>query len=343
MGCKFCATGKLGEIGNLTGGEVVEQVIHASVKAGVRVTNVVFMGQGEPLNNFEAVKGAVRTLTDRRLFSLSPRRVTVSTVGVTSKIRAMTEELPGVSLALSLHAPNQELRKKVVPSANANPLEGLLEEVDQWLEKHGDGPHSRLMIEYCVIHHLNDSDECARELGKKVLPNRHHAFFNVIPLNESDSLPGLQAPSEERLQSMLRVLSRECGRLTTVRHEMGQDIDGACGQLSLKYDPSQASSGSTIDIEDASGPDSATSKAKPRVRPRPKKAKASHHGSNEPSSEGSTAWGSEAQRNGVALGGGATINAKRLASGSAESAYKIGMGVAGAGLGVAAALWQMGM
>ena len=250
MGCRFCATSKLGELANLTGGEIVEQVLHASMHSGLNVTNVVFMGQGEPLNNARAVRESVRLLINHKLFSLSPKRVTISTVGVAPGVEAMADDddLMRVSLALSLHAPTQELRQKIVPSAGKNRLERLIPACERLLDRKGAG--ARLMIEYCAIHGINDSDDCARMLGS-ILP-AYNVVFNVIPLNPSESLdPSLKPPTEERLQSIVRILANEKGRFCTIRHEMGQDADAACGQLSLKVSPEQQGQGeSIVDMED---------------------------------------------------------------------------------------------
>ena len=128
MGCRFCATGTMGIIGDLTSGEIIEQLMHARAVAKIR--NVVFMGMGEPLNNFENVKTAVRFMVDARRFGLSPRQVTVSTVGVLKNMRRLTDELPLVNMALSLHAPSQSVRIKIVPAAAAHHIDALLSAVD---------------------------------------------------------------------------------------------------------------------------------------------------------------------------------------------------------------------
>ena len=128
MGCKFCATGTMGIIGNLTAGEIIEQVVHANAISKIR--NIVFMGMGEPLNNMEALCTTLDFLVDTRTFSLAPRHVTVSTVGVVKNMRRLTDQYPTVNLALSLHAPNQEVRLKIVPSASAHKYEVLLAELD---------------------------------------------------------------------------------------------------------------------------------------------------------------------------------------------------------------------
>lgn len=223
-----------------------------------------------------AVREGVRMLVSHKLFSLSPRRVTVSTVGVAPGVEAMADDpdLMRVSLALSLHAPTQELRQKIVPSAGANRLERLLPACERLLDQKGEG--SRLMIEYCVIGNMNDSDECARRLGD-ILP-QHNCCFNLIPFNPSDSLDqSLQEPTEERLHAMMYILANEKGRFTTIRHEMGQDVDSACGQLSLTVSPEQQGTGPSIvdnDIEDSFAKqfEYLPRKARPKVKKRSRNA-----------------------------------------------------------------------
>ena len=133
MGCRFCATGTMGIIGNLTSGEILEQLVRADAISKIR--NVVFMGMGEPLNNYEHVKRAVLAMTDEKRFGLSGRHVTVSTVGVLKSMQRMTEDMAFVNLALSLHAPNQEVRLKIVPAAAAHKLDKLLDAVDLHIER----------------------------------------------------------------------------------------------------------------------------------------------------------------------------------------------------------------
>ena len=144
MGCTFCATGTMGLIAELTSGEIVEQLVHArSVKP---VRNVVFMGMGEPLNNYNAVAAAIRLMIHPQVFALKQRSITVSTVGVTHRLASLARDLPGVSLALSLHAPNQQLRRLIVPSAQAFKLDKLMAAVDAYTSATGN----RVFVEYTL-------------------------------------------------------------------------------------------------------------------------------------------------------------------------------------------------
>lgn len=142
MGCTFCATGTMGLIAELTPGEIVEQLVHARAVKAVR--NVVFMGMGEPLNNYNAVAAAIRLMIHPQVFALKQRSITVSTVGVTHRLASLARDLPGVSLALSLHAPNQQLRRLIVPSAQAFKLDKLMAAVDAYMSATGN----RVFIEY---------------------------------------------------------------------------------------------------------------------------------------------------------------------------------------------------
>jgi adenine C2-methylase RlmN of 23S rRNA A2503 and tRNA A37 len=228
MGCTFCATGTLGELGNLSAGEICEQLAHATRDDAVR--NVVFMGMGEPLNNYRNVMEAIETMTSDKGFGLSPARITVSTVGVIPRMRTLRRDAPGTRLALSLHAPNQALREKIVPTATAYKLEDLMATLDEHM---ASGPNVKTMIEYCVLGGVNDDEACARELG--ALLRGREVIVNLIPLNPTDTPAGHAPPTREAVQKMLEILtSPEFNLFTTVRHEMGQDIAGACGQLALK-------------------------------------------------------------------------------------------------------------
>ena len=267
MGCTFCATGTLGELGNLSAGEILEQLAHASARANVR--NVVFMGMGEPLNNYDEVIEACRGMTDPHAFALAPSKITVNTVGVIPRMKTLTRDAPGTCLALSLHAPTQELRQKIVPTATAYKLDALMETLDEYL---ASGPKMKTMIEYCVLGGVNDSEECARLLGELLFGKE--VIVNLIPLNPTDTPAGHVPPKPEAVKKMLEILTQKYKLFTTVRHEMGQDIAGACGQLALK------TTTSTGDMEDMMGANKSTSRGVPGV------VKASTKSSSSSSSKG---------------------------------------------------------
>eukprot|EP00966_Prymnesium_polylepis_P018590 427946-Prymnesium_polylepis.2 len=216
----------MGERGNLTAGEILEQVCHARRWATPR--NIVFMGMGEPLNNYEAVRVALTTLTDEHLFYIAPSRITVSTVGVLPRMRDLARDVPGVALALSLHAPNQALRASLLPSARQFPLDQLMAAVDD-VTACGGGT---VQMEYVVLDGVNDSEHHAHQLGALLAGRRVYA--NLIPYNHNPSLRvPFAAPTEARVRRMQAVLQSEYDVTTTVRTERGADIAGACGQLSV--------------------------------------------------------------------------------------------------------------
>ena len=257
MGCKFCATGTMGIIRNLTAGEILEQVAHANSVTKIR--NVVFMGMGEPLNNYESVKDTIDVLVDQRLFSLSPKHLTVSTVGVLKEMRRLEDEFPLVNFALSLHAPNQTVRLKIVPTASANAYEDLLAALDYRINHERERRAKKeaasgkvgkkdldedrissytatIMIEYILLHGVNDLPELAHELGRVLKPRKNFILLNLIPYNPTDVGDAYEPPSDDDISKFHEILISEEYRIhTRVRKEMGQDIDGACGQLVVEH------------------------------------------------------------------------------------------------------------
>ena len=224
---------------------------------------------GEPLMNFENVKLSVQMMVDNKRFGLSPKQVTVSTVGVVQNIYRLTDELPSVCLAFSLHAPNQDIRIKIVPAAAVHHLDKLMEAIDYHIRrnctKHGDAiadvaaaavdgitvaageggddatsmrafKGTTVMIEYILIRDINDHACAAHELGALLRPRRHNIFLNLIPYNPTAAggAHNYESPPQESIDTFFRVVSSpEYGIYTRVRQEMGQDIAGACGQLAL--------------------------------------------------------------------------------------------------------------
>lgn len=229
MGCTFCATGTMGLIADLTAGEIIEQLVHALNVVPIR--NIVFMGMGEPLNNYVAVKTAVNLMTHSQAFALRRRYVTVSTVGVIPRILQLAEDLPGVSLALSLHAPNQDLRAKIVPSARAYKLDRLMQSIATYQER----TKKRVFVEYVMLGpDFNCLEEHARELGE--LLQGRDVVVNLIPWNPILS-PGMEfkAPVHGATAAFKRILKEEYGLPSTLRQEKGQDVSAACGQLVLEH------------------------------------------------------------------------------------------------------------
>ena len=252
MGCTFCATGTMGELGNLTTGEIVEQVAHAK-RIEPRVRNIVFMGMGEPLNNYDAVVDAIRCVSqseNQMGFNIPCPKICVSTVGVIPNIYRFSEDCPTVSMALSLHAPTQEIRKKIVPTATAYPLDELMRCLDDYLAK---SEKNSMLVEYCVLKGINDTKECARLLGE--LLGGKKVVLNFIPYNPTDVIAGHESPEMEDIQAMNTILREEYGMTTTVRQEMGSDIAGACGQLAISVNGKKVSTTAKMKTHDKEGKD----------------------------------------------------------------------------------------
>ena len=239
MGCPFCATGKLGLTRNMSTGEIVEQVRVAAkmmrdgeVAGGEgRLSNIVFMGMGEPMGNYNSVLSAVRQISAMppEGFGISARNITVSTVGVVPGIKKLTAEGIPVRLAVSLHAPSDELRDELVPmNKRFNTTQVLDAAHDYWLAS-----KRRVSIEYALMRGINDQAEHAQLLAKRL---NHYgdnwAHVNPIPLNPIEGSKWTASKPEDE-KRFLEILHR-AGITATLRDTRGQDIDGACGQLAAK-------------------------------------------------------------------------------------------------------------
>jgi 23S rRNA (adenine2503-C2)-methyltransferase len=224
VGCAFCASGIGGLEGNLSTGRIVEQVHRLSALPAVgRVTNIVFMGMGEPLANLQAVTQAIRTLNAPWGFGIGARRITVSTVGLPAAIRRLVDfELP-VTLALSLHAPNDALRKQLIPWAEYASIAELIDACDAYFRATG----REITLEYILLGGVNDRPEHARELVE--VAGRLRANVNLIRYNEVRGLP-FTRPRTEDVHAFQRIL--RTGRVNAhIRASRGRDIAAACGQL----------------------------------------------------------------------------------------------------------------
>lgn len=229
VGCVFCATGKLGFQANLTADEIVEQVLYFERKlltSGENVSNVVFMGMGEPLLNLDNVLEAIAIMTDPKKMGMSDRRIAISTSGYYRELpRLLEAEFKG-KLAISLHAPNQELRVKLMPMAKAYPLDELLKALDDYVAV----TNKRILYEYLLLQDINDKPEHALELAK--LLKGRLAHVNLIPFNSVQGSP-LKQSQRQRINAFESLLLN-AGISVTIRASMGADIDGACGQLAAK-------------------------------------------------------------------------------------------------------------
>lgn len=225
MGCVFCATGQQGFLRNLSSGEIVQQVLHfarALRQHGEHVTNVVFMGMGEPLANYDATLRSIETLKNPSAFGLGARRITISTVGLVPAIRRLASEGLQVGLAVSLHTPDDEMRRRLIPTARW-PVVEILAAADEYTSRTG----RRYTVEYALIERTNDSPELAAELARLVRGRPCHV--NLIPVNPTANA-GTPRSSRSRVLAFERVL-HDAGINVTVRVEKGVDIAAGCGQL----------------------------------------------------------------------------------------------------------------
>ncbi len=226
MGCVFCATGQMGYTRNLTAGEILSQIIFSMRRlqdAGTDLTNVVYMGMGEPFLNYDEVMASIARLTDQKGLNFGARRITISTVGILPRIRQFTEAKSQVNLALSLHAPNDALRSTLIPSNEFYPLKALIEASKQYT----DYTHRRVLIEYALIDGVNDTLAHADELA--TLLHGMLCLVNLIALNPSQdgSLKGSPREKVEAFRDRLMKRSIQ----TTIRLKRGIEINAGCGQL----------------------------------------------------------------------------------------------------------------
>lgn len=225
MQCIFCATGQMGFERNLKAEEIVAQIIHFAdllQKRNQHVTNLVFMGMGEPLANYDETIRAVRILTHPRGFGIGQRNITISTIGIIPGIDKLAEEDLQIGLAISLHAPNDKLRKQLVPTAMPNSVEELIAAGRRYFKRTG----RRVTFEYALIENINDSPQIAKDLAILLEGNGSHV--NLIPINPTAG--NFHRPSEKSVLEFEKILRRS-GVNCTVRVEKGSEISAACGQL----------------------------------------------------------------------------------------------------------------
>lgn len=230
FGCSFCATGKMGFFRSLTHGEIVDQVQYINEiceeKFGKKITNIVYMGMGEPLHNYKAVVNSASILCDELSIGLSPKRITVSTVGLAKQIKQLADERQPFNLAISLHAANDEKRDEIMPVNNSMNLEQLKEAVQYYYAK----LHRPITYEYLLFDEFNDSPRDARELADiaQWVPSK----VNIIMYNDVAGVTLKQA-REQRLDAFMQELIKN-DVTATVRRSRGDDIDAGCGQLAIK-------------------------------------------------------------------------------------------------------------
>ena len=227
MGCRFCASTLNGLARNLRASEILEQVYRIQRDTGERVSNVVVMGSGEPMDNYENVVRFIRLLSAPEGLNISQRNITVSTCGLVPQIYRLAEEGLQITLALSLHAPSDEVRRELMPIANRYPLREVLDACGNYYEKTG----RRLTFEYSLVKGVNDNLEEAKALARLI--GGYHGHVNLIPVNPIKERDYVQS-NREAVEAFKNYLERQ-GINVTVRREMGRDIGGACGQLRKSY------------------------------------------------------------------------------------------------------------
>ncbi len=223
MGCKFCASTIGGKVRDLTAGEIMDQILFAQKDSGEQVSNIVLMGIGEPMDNYEAVTTFIRNVNHFAGLNIGARHISLSTCGLVDGIYKLADEGIPVTLSVSLHAPNDELRSSLMPVNKKYPIAKLMQAIRDYIEK----TNRRVTFEYSLIEGVNDNKEQAFELIK--LTKGMLAHINLIPVNQVKGKSYVKS-NPERVQAFRDILEQN-GLTTTVRRELGSDIEASCGQL----------------------------------------------------------------------------------------------------------------
>ena len=226
MGCKFCASTGINFVRDLTSGEIVEQILAVEQDTGVRISNVVFMGIGEPLNNYDNVINAIKIINNPKGLNIGARHISISTSGLVPRIYKLAEENIQCTLSISLHATNDEKRSSMMPINNAFNIAELMEACKYYIEK----THRRISFEYALAKDNNDNLEDAKELVKLLKGMLCHV--NLIPINKIENGQYTKSSNENIMK--FRDYLNDHGIVATIRRELGSDIDAACGQLRRK-------------------------------------------------------------------------------------------------------------
>lgn len=227
MGCKFCASTIEGMVRNLSSGEILGEILAAQKNLNIRISNVVLMGSGEPFDNFDNVIKFINCANAEYGLNIGQRHITISTCGIVPKIKELADMDMQITLAISLHAPNDELRRTMMPIANKYSINDILEACKYYISR----TNKRVTFEYALVHGVNDSEELAYQLASILKGMLCH--INLIPVNEIAE-NNLKKSSKEHIHRFCDILERN-GIETTIRREMGNDISAACGQLRRSY------------------------------------------------------------------------------------------------------------
>lgn len=228
MGCIFCESGRLKKVRNLETSEMVGQVMEVERDSHLKITHIVIMGIGEPFDNYDNVMDFIKIINSGKGLEIGARHITVSTCGIVPKIRKFTDENLQVNLAISLHAPNDELRSSIMKINKAYPLKDLMAAIKDYIDK----THRRVTFEYIMLKGINDSDECAYELAH--LLKGLNCYVNLIPYNETSHI-NLEKTGEKSRMHFYDLLKKQ-GIGVTIRKEFGGDVSAACGQLRSNYE-----------------------------------------------------------------------------------------------------------
>ncbi len=231
MGCAFCASTKGGLVRRLTPSEMVDQVLFSSLDSGLEISNIVLMGIGEPLDNYDTVLRFLELINSPEGMNIGMRHISLSTCGLVDRISRLAGEKLQLTLSVSLHAPTDEIRSQIMPVNRKYSVDVLLQACKEYFEKTG----RRISFEYAMIRDVNDSKELAERLAKKL--DGIAAHVNLIPLNNIEESP-LKPSSRKTIMEFQKTLE-DCGIPCTVRRTLGSDIDASCGQLRRKYEKSQ--------------------------------------------------------------------------------------------------------
>lgn len=227
MKCSFCASTIHGRVRNLTAGEMLGQIYCIQNKSKIKINNIVLMGSGEPLDNYDETLKFIKYVTDEKGINLSSRSLTLSTCGLVPEIYKLAEEKLQLTLAISLHNPIQDERAEIMPISKKYPISDLMDAVKYYIKK----TNRRVTFEYALINGVNDKIRHAQALGKCL--KDHLVHVNLIPVNPVDEY-GFKPADNRSIQAFKKVLEKEFHIPTTVRRELGSDINAACGQLRNK-------------------------------------------------------------------------------------------------------------
>ena len=223
MGCAFCESGRLKKIRNLETYEVVQQIILIEEDIKERISHVVVMGIGEPFDNYDNIMNFIRIINDPKGIDIGARHITVSTCGIVPKIKEFTKDFSQVNLAISLHAPNDFIRNKIMPISKAYKLNELIDSIKEYIKI----TNRRVTFEYIMLENINDTPECAKELSN--LLKNLNCYVNLIPYNETENI-GFKRTKKMQILAFYDILKKN-GINVTIRKEFGSKVDAACGQL----------------------------------------------------------------------------------------------------------------